>query len=1103
MTRGGHISIFLGDPIENATETACLRRLLQDLQALDIDAVILANFTLGPKRRQIDLVVATANTALVIEIKGYVHAVHGGVNGPWELDAQNSARTRLGPTNPYQQALTNRYAVTDSMASLLGLGSDATKKAVGGMLCLFPAPVPSSQIPQSDFKLEIGGYADLIGLLSKARPGALPLEAWRRLAQSADLSDASAAPPSEAEAAIAGYLGAFADLADAAASPYIEPQFEGAFTTDALAAQIAAGAQLQIVGPSGSGKSELLKALARSTTRSGNLPVMIRAGDFERRLAPLLQAAIARCSPSGSTELFKAAMRAGAEIIFFVDGLNECPADRRNDLIAALQAARINYGARIILAGQEPTSLPAMLTGDEIRLAQPDHAQARRLVAAHLGRPLADHELGAVEIVATAHDAAILAAMLEMPAAIDGRFALYHGFTDARLDVRGRQQMKRSLSALATTMRTGFVASMPRAAAERILNRDNDVDAVIAREVGLVRIDANRLAFRHDLIADFFAADDVLRHAATPAELSALANRPINAELREFLLGGCATTAEIDALIGPAPDSRLLRAALSGRASGKARAYVLGRMRDLIGKLKHRYGQISLSLPDGVTTARDLHSLIPSLPNDANGAGIEKAYLHLIPFALGDGLMADLLDLFAAVDRRLVGEAQRLRDAHPDVRIAWRAAAYGTVYGMHHHSPGGRDLQDLLNAIQNAWFGEQDGAPDLGLRDYLNAFEALSPGQLFFLVSALHSANIEPLPYRFPEVLHHIWELRVYHLRLYICDIIRFRGSDLPPDQREAVRDALDGWLSNDNIVMNSILFDALEGVDGIETTLTLEAAVQEYEAMLALPESPEACSMAVSAVTRTYDHPFRDIYWEAFYEVLPVEKRQALLLRGLRDEQRDAWFIDDILRALHRNPTAAAAPELQKLALRPIVEGHSHQHALHVYADAIALLAKLAIPLAPPEPPPDDPARRAWYRAAPLIHALNSDPVRSSHAMAAEVAALSACGAAEAFDVVQRLAREARNIGHPANVAFESVWPELVLDLCRSALSPGYAPVSLFERIYFDRTLADDHFDLALALIAKVGRPTDVALVSAWLTHPRHGERALATARELERRSD
>lgn len=79
-----------------------------------------------------------------------------------------------------------------------------------------------------------------------------------------------------------------------------------------------------------------------------------------------------------------------------------------------------------------------------------------------------------------------------------------------------------------------------------------------------------------------------------------------------------------------------------------------------------------------------------------------------------------------------------------------------------------------------------------------------------------------------------------YHLRLIICDIIRFCGRDLGDDDRAVVREILDGFLS-DNPFMNSTVLDALEGVGGLEHDFTVEAAVQEYEAMLDQPETQRA----------------------------------------------------------------------------------------------------------------------------------------------------------------------------------------------------------------------------------------------------------------------
>lgn len=311
---------------------------------------------------------------------------------------------------------------------------------------------------------------------------------------------------------------------------------------------------------------------------------------------------------------------------------------------------------------------------------------------------------------------------------------------------------------------------------------------------------------------------------------------------------------------------------------------------------------------------------------------------------------------------------------------------------------------------------------------------------------------------------------------------------------RQAVREELESYLS-ENPFMNSTVLDAIEGVGGLEHDFTVEAAVEEYEGMLDQPESPEACALAVSAVTRTYDHPYADIYWEAFYDVLAVEKRQTLLVRGLRERPGDPWFINDILRGLRRDPTTEAQHELQRLALGPLLEGHSHQFAVVAYAEAIGLLATMDLPLDPPESAPDDMAMRAWYVAAPLILALNGGNGTPS------TEAFVACGVSHAFDVVQRLRREARNVGfggHP-DIAFEKRWPGMVRDLARAVLTPDYIAASVFARFQFGRSLEEDHVDAALQLIATIGHPTDLKLVQGWLDHPRHGEQALATARALE----
>ena len=484
---------------------------------------------------------------------------------------------------------------------------------------------------------------------------------------------------------------------------------------------------------------------------------------------------------------------------------------------------------------------------------------------------------------------------------------------------------------------------------------------------------------------------------------------------------------------------------------------------------------------------------MPSLPEGGGDDAGDGLLLAFIPAALGEGLLPDLLDLFASVDQRLFAEAKRLKERHPSLRVAWPAACFGTVYGMHFHG-GARHLQDLLHAIQSFRAVGEEHVPPLGLAPLLDDFETLGVGQLFLLVAALRCMHREAIPSRLPELLDHVWATQVYHLRLMICDTIRFRGSELGESDREAVRGSLNGFLT-DNAWMNTSVIDALAGVGGIEHDFTVEDAVLEYEAVIALPETPEACSLAVSAVTRTYDHPYAEVYWEALYDGLAAGKRQQLLLRGLRDTAGDPWFISHILRSLRRDPAPEAGPTLQRLALGPRLDGHSHQHGVLVYAEAICLLAQLHLPLDPPETPPTDASIRAWYEAAPLIHALNGGTENPS------TDGFLSCGAPEAFDVIQRLKREARNLGRHDDIDldFERRWPDMIRQLARAALVAQRAPLSAFASFQVGRTLEEDHVEAALQLLQTVGKSTDLKLIERWLDHPEHGERALATARALE----
>lgn len=259
-TQSTSIRSFSGDSTTNRPENACVRRLQLDLEIAGTHAVLLRNIIVGPQRRQIDLIVATAKTAVVIEIKGYIHPVSGGVNGPWSLERDDGNRQHLDGSNSYRQTVYNRFAMTDSLRATIGAD---VRGAVGTMLCLYPAAPTGSAMPASDFKLEIGDYADLVALLTVPRANALSLDRWVGFAEANGLTDDSASPPSAADRIVEEYPAACQDLGRATLAPYVEPLFEGDQTAASLVEPSAAGEQFQIIGGSGSGKTMLHPTTAR------------------------------------------------------------------------------------------------------------------------------------------------------------------------------------------------------------------------------------------------------------------------------------------------------------------------------------------------------------------------------------------------------------------------------------------------------------------------------------------------------------------------------------------------------------------------------------------------------------------------------------------------------------------------------------------------------------------------------------------------------------------------------------------------------------------------------------------------------------------------
>lgn len=1101
--------MFAGQSAADRTERLFLRRLIEHLTARGIDSVILRSFHVGRKSQQIDLIVATSTAACVVEVKGYVSPVQGDLNGPWTQTLDDGSLRDLGDRNPYVQASEARFAVVDELERITSVGKDALRRGLSALVCLYPEAPLGSTIPSGDYKAHIGGFARLEELLGAPAATPIDLRIWRDLAKRCGLRPDGGPRSSESQALIDDFHARLIDLRatlNEARAP--SALFVGPVTTDEdeILDALATGGQAQIVGGSGCGKSFMLDHLSLQCARRGILSLTVQAGGFEGDLAPLLRKAAAIATPAPIDKLFAAADACGVPVVLFVDGLNECSPDRRPRLIEALQAARLRVGLQLCLTSQTETVLPLSLAGTSVSMSQPDAAGVEAIVRLQLNRPLKDEERPALEIATTANDAKILGEVLAEPANVDGRYALYNAFARRRLSHSelGPHAVE-ALRTLAADMRSRFVSVLPAASISRLLRApEKRADAVqierLAFASGLLKADSGLARFRHDLLADFFAADDLLQTGAASDWIASL-RRPINADLAVFVVGGCSTISEVEEVLAGLQSTAVLHACLRGRCGSKGKAYVLGRCRKLVADLGDKYTTARFGHESEAIEARRWTEFSVSFEKDLTDD--DRTYLPLLAHGVRDGLLAPILSMFRRVDAHLDSEGARLSAAFPDIRLNWLGEVKGAIYGFpyrHDH----RELHTVIEATKQYRVALEDSAHvTFALAsEQLERRDDLCAGELFFLFELLSgfARDAGPPPKTLPQQMQRAWNQRIYHLSLLAIDMAQRFGREMEDTDRKRLGERLESWFTQNNPMLNGALFDVLSLIGCWTPNITVEEAEANFRSVLALPLTPESADEALTLYIQSFDHPDRETIAEALYDRLSDDDRHHLYVRAASAQDRNTMAMSFVLTELASRPSEEAIPALLRFAALPAVDTHSVQDSMANFVNATTALAKLDVPLAAPKDVTPS-VESAWVRVGQLVYALHR-PDRSDAQEAWR--SLESLGAPFALDPIVRLERERNHFTIKAAFSFCETFPNGVLGLARAALLESYQPQSIFYYFRPGTELIDGHRAFALSHLGGAGDASDLASVRRWVEHPTLGSVAILAAKAIEsRRSD
>ena len=883
-----HIPLFVGSSIEETSEQALIRRLRSDLERLGVSATLYANFFPKARRtRQVDLLVRTPCRTAHVEIKGLRrdYPVRGGLNGHWMQLLPDGTQRQL-ETNCGRQALNGTFAISDAMRDLARAGfvptaDDGFKRHIDSIVGMWETIPENSQIEPPPH-VTVAGYEDVLQRLIAAGPR-VPWtgEHWDAFARHHDLYRPEAESETElrrrgsheivtdyrllfAGSSLAEGLGRFVDLG--------ATDEQGVESSAAeVCRRVSGGAVLALVGPSGHGKTFLARHLAVNHCHDGRLVVWTRAGAYEEgRFSDLLARAMAPFGVQRWSTLVAAAEESGTAITVVLDGLNECPPDLRCELLRQLRAFTLRHPASVLITSTVSDGIGTTQGSEILRVREPNVGSRLEMLCAYG----AQHPERISDQFRSPHELAV-AAQCESELGNDASVIDLH---DAyiRRSVHN-EQVRAGLRSLASRMHSELRTSLPQHQATLILGSPaQGLDPRQADEVlrcDLLIIDGHRVRFRHEIIGQFLAAEDIVRAADSGESLGLLLTSPANAVLTDIALGSERDHRRVwDALrVLAQPD--LLYCALDGGYGPGVADIAEHEVRDML--------QRAIALTATATAILD---------NDDGWFGrwiterawteFERVLLAAAGRGLNLGLFVDeVCELIDHTDECCRAHVQSL-SAEGDRTPVTRVVA--VTYSQSAAPTDGHGLAAsyVVTAFEMAKMGKRfssDSRPAGLASRFATDAHTRSWGRFYLATLAL--APDDSLDQGlFPTLLRQAWDAGGYHLRLTALLVAPyFHGSNEP--HRTEILNVL-RQLETNNLGLQSSIVEALVCFDEIENSTTAEQLNAYICAVLSNPDDIECCQLAHSIVCNQFeDERIVGPYWTVVEELTRDEKVRLFVM--------------------------------------------------------------------------------------------------------------------------------------------------------------------------------------------------------------------------------
>lgn len=864
----GNVSqIYVGAPIDVASERNALARVVRTLEGQAVAFVVLANIHLGG--RQVDLVIATARGLWVVEVKSSHLPIRGGINGVWSR--REATGEWRGFTNAYLQALDAKNAVRDAMSAQKTVGAFYPSGQV-----VFTGGIPQgSEVTVGDFKVGVSAIEALLPQLAGDGSSPWSLDDWRTFAVNHSLTPVSLTEAiatkadRERQTLLSRYGSAFISEYEKAGGAW---QHESSEQRGGLLEAVKSGPGLVIAGPSGCGKTLLAKWLAVELVREGHPTIFLNAKDFAGSWAAVIRKEAALLVEDPLPDLLRAFALSETTPVIVVDGVNELGAYHASGLrgVGAL-SRRLN--ARLIVTAQERTLEP--LAGlSPASIDRPSIGLKRRIAEAS-GGPLPAVAVDALKAVSSGIEADIVGQIGNALRANATRLALLDQYMRMRLGDHARQASF-GLRRFASVLHDQIAFSWSETVFDEFMRTEriefDDVDAMFRARL-LVRR-AGRVSFAHEMMLNACAAHDIAaRAAAGPADFGARLTTPYLEPLAGDVIAAIEDGAVARTLLANVTRADLLSSAAEGAFGAVPRSATKALLASAARSCREEIVTARLVLHTDERAAR-----VAWEPESVGGwTDAERAQLSAIGLLADSGADVDTyLDLCAVIDHRLVVERRRLADAAHEARFALRDQSFALAYyGLgekigfsYAASASRRTLRDSAHAIRRPVLSNLSSGQLLYYLDHRRDFFDHQPGAFADELLSLFRDRFWKEP---------------YHVQLAMLDGLGFAREAPPETLRQLVEIIETIGAASTNWGINSSIIDALKMLgaldqDGEDNRAEIR---RELASVTGEDDATADVELAFSLYSRMFDHPYDSIYAEEIF-ALDEEKQRRLYRRAL-----------------------------------------------------------------------------------------------------------------------------------------------------------------------------------------------------------------------------